>query len=68
MDDTNLTLIRPKEVCELLNISIATLYRWCDNRDDFPPKIKIGHGYVGFRRSDIEAFLEEKTEPKNITA
>lgn len=53
----SLQLIRPKELCELLNISIPTLYRW-EAEGRLPiPKIKFGPNCVGFRMSDVENWI-----------
>ncbi|WP_441001139.1 helix-turn-helix transcriptional regulator [Fodinibius sp. SL11] len=59
MDD--LELIRPKQLADLLSISIPTLYRMI-NEGDLPPKVKIGKRAVGWRRSQIEEWMEERTE------
>lgn len=60
-------ILRPVQICERLNISISTLYRWCA-AGDFPvKKIKFGRGSVGFRESDLEAYLkscEQEVESK----
>lgn len=61
----DLQLIRPSELCDLLSISIPTLYRW-EAQGKLPiKKVKIGPGAVGFRREDVEAWIEESTEEKN---
>ena len=61
-------IIRPKELAEILSVSIPTLYRMMD---DLPPKIKLSkHGRaVGWRHSDIVEYLEsrqEKREPETV--
>jgi len=57
-----LQLIRPKKLCSLLDISIATLYRW-ESEGKLPiPKVKIGPGAVGFRRQDVEDWIESNIE------
>lgn len=70
MPNKDLQLIRPKQLCSLLNISIPTLYRWMDNGDLPFPKIKIGPGAVGFRQTDVEKYIEDQTEqePQKISA
>lgn len=52
-------ILSVKEVCTLLNCSIATIYRW-ESEGNLPfPKLKIGPSKVGFRKSDVDAFLRE---------
>lgn len=62
--NSDLQIIRPKQLAKLLGISIPTLYRW-DNLNQIPiEKIRIGPNVVGYRRSDVEEWLksESKTE------
>lgn len=54
-------ILRPNQVCEKLNISIPTLYRW-SKRGDFPQKIKFGPRSVGFRESDIDDYVNRLAE------
>jgi len=49
-------IIRPKELANMLSISIPTLYRM-QHEDKLPPKIKMGSRAVGWLRSDIEEWL-----------
>jgi len=56
--DTKLQIIRPKELCEILGISIASLYRW-ETEGKLPiKKIHFGPNCVGYRRSDVENWLD----------
>tara|TARA_R110002049_G_scaffold52229_1_gene146484 strand:+ start:185 stop:448 length:264 start_codon:yes stop_codon:yes gene_type:complete len=58
----DLQIISVKDVCSLLNISVPTIYRW-ESEGNLPfPKLRIGPNKVGFRRSDVEAFLTNQTE------
>lgn len=58
----DLQLIRPSELCDLLSISIPTLYRW-ESQGKLPiKKVRIGPGAVGFKRCEVEAWIEESTE------
>lgn len=62
--NSDLQIIRPKQLAKLLGISIPTLYRW-DSLNQIPiEKIRIGPNVVGYRRSDVEKWLggESKTE------
>ena len=62
----DLSIIRPNELAELLSISIPTLYRMI-NSGELPPKIRIGKRAVGWRRSQIEDWIEERTEKSKPT-
>jgi excisionase family DNA binding protein len=58
----DLQLIRPSELCDLLSISIATLYRW-EAQGKLPiKKVKVGPGVVGFKKSDVEAWIKESQD------
>ncbi|MDR8390764.1 AlpA family phage regulatory protein [Aliifodinibius sp. S!AR15-10] len=57
----DLSLIRPNELADLLSISIPTLYRMINN-GELPPKVRIGKRAVGWRRSQIEDWMDERTE------
>lgn len=50
-------LLKIKEVAEILNISVITLYIWVSNRRI--PFLKIG-GAVRFKIEDIDFFIESK--------
>lgn len=54
----NEELLRPKEACEVLKLSLPTLYRF--TRDGLITVIKVG-GYVRYRKSDLLAFLDRHT-------
>ena len=58
----NLQIIRVKELCSLLKISVPTLYRWHANGDIPLNKIKYGKNIVGYRRADVEEWLNERAE------
>lgn len=61
----DLKLVRPSQVCELLGISIPTLYRYLKDDPDFPPRVRLGkNGAVAFRESDIRNYIERNTESK----
>lgn len=53
-------ILRPKQVAELLSISIPTLYRI---QSELPPKIKLSKRgrAVGWKSSEIELYLESRT-------
>lgn len=52
-----LSIVRPKELCEMLSISLPTLYRWA-SEGYLPQKVKLGPNAVGWRYSDIEGWLK----------
>lgn len=61
-------MIRPKELCDILGISIATLYRW-ESEGNLPiKKVRFGPNCVGFRQVDVEKWVNggfEKEENNN---
>ncbi|MCG2589513.1 helix-turn-helix transcriptional regulator [Rhodohalobacter sulfatireducens] len=49
-------IIRPKELGEMLSLSISTIYKMY-NEGQLPLKVKISSRVVGWLRSDIEEWL-----------
>jgi predicted DNA-binding transcriptional regulator AlpA len=49
-------IVRPKELANMLSLSISTLYKMQQD-DILPPKIKISNHAVGWLRTDIEEWL-----------
>lgn len=66
----DLDIIRPKKLCSILDIHISTLYRWMDEGRLPIKKISFGPRAVGFKREDVEKWLdgELEDEPKKISA
>ena len=54
-------IIRPKELAEMLTLSLPTIYRMYNN-GQLPPKVKISSHAVGWLRSDIEEWLLQRKE------
>ena len=54
-------IIRPKELAEMLGLSIPTIYRMY-NEGQLPRKVKISSHAVGWLRSDIEEWLLQRKE------
>ena len=54
-------ILRPKAAAEYLGVSASTLYRWA-NESDFPKPIKLGRQASGWRRTDLDAWLERRAE------
>jgi len=52
-------IIRPKELANMLSISISTLYKM-QNDGQLPDKVKISSHAVGWLRSDIEEWLGKR--------
>lgn len=48
--------LNKKEVCSLLGISPATVYRW--NQSGLLKPIRLGHRTVRYKRSDLYAIAE----------
>lgn len=57
------TIIRPKELANMLSLSISTLYK-INNEGKLPPKVKISSNAVGWLRSDIEEWLIHNKQDK----
>lgn len=55
-------LIRPKSLAKSLGVSIPTLYRLM-KKPEFPDKIRISSQAIGFRESEISAWMESQREP-----
>lgn len=49
------TLLTPKEVCQLLNVNLTTLWRW--HNEGYLTKVYIGNK-PRYRRSDIDRILK----------
>lgn len=58
--DSNERLLTIKEVADYLGVPVATLYQWRYRREG-PPGFRIG-GLVRYRRSDVDAWIEQQVE------
>ncbi len=57
--DEDQQILRRDEVLQLIGIARPTLYEWLrDGR--FPQPIRLGARSIGWRRSDIRAWLHDK--------
>lgn len=54
-------LLTPAQLAEHLGVSVATIYQW-RYRSEGPPGFKVG-GRVRYRRSDVDAWLDEHADP-----
>ena len=53
-------IMRLKAVAYYLQISLPTLWRLGENDPQFPKKIRINARCVGYRKTDIDQWLEIK--------
>lgn len=64
----SLQILTVKDVCSLLNVSVPTIYRW-EAEGTLPfPKIRIGPNKVGFRKTDVENYINDQVEPETVGA
>jgi excisionase family DNA binding protein len=54
-------LLSPQQLADYLGVPVATVYRW-RYESTGPRGIKVGK-HVRYRRRDVEAWLEERTDP-----
>lgn len=52
-------IIRPRDISSLTGLSPVTIYR-LEKAGKFPSRIKLSPGAVGWRRSEIEAWLDAR--------
>ena len=52
------------EVASFLGVHVTTIHRWC-TAGNFPPKVRLGPGRVGFLSSDVEAWLAQRRDFAN---
>ena len=55
-------ILRPRVLANRLGISIKTLWR-LRRRGDFPAPIQLSPGCIGWRTSDIDAWLSAREVP-----
>ena len=59
-------IIRRKKLRQLVGLSDSTLYRK-EQAGEFPRRVKLGRHSVGWRLSEVEAWLEDRpyvTDPE----
>ena len=54
-------ILRRRQVVTICGISPATIYRWIAN-GTFPAPVRLGSHRVGWRKADIEAWLESRPQ------
>ncbi len=52
-------ILRPKHAASMLDIALSTLYRW-EKRSDFPKRIKLGPSSSGWRKAELEQWLDRQ--------
>ena len=57
-------LLTCKELAELLKVPVSTVYRW-RYLGVGPRGIRVSGKHVRYRRSDVEAFLEERMDERS---
>jgi len=68
MAKSKVQLLTVKQVCEILNISVPTIYRW-EAEGNLPfPKLKIGPSAVRFRKSDVDEHINQSIQSQQEVA
>ncbi|MGH8907274.1 MAG: helix-turn-helix transcriptional regulator [Egibacteraceae bacterium] len=58
----NEELLTVQQVAAWLKVPVATIYQW-RYRGEGPRGIRVGR-YVRYRRADVDAFLNERMDPR----
>lgn len=61
MKDNSDELLTIQQLAELLQVPVATIYRW-RHRGEGPRGIRVSGRHVRYRRADVEKFLEERAD------
>jgi len=56
-----------RQLAEVLQVPVATVYRW-RHMGEGPRGIRVSGRHVRFRKSDVEAFLNERADAHDRTA
>ena len=59
-------LLTPEELAEVLQVPLATLRRWREQRNG-PPAHKVGK-HLRFAASDVEAWLANRRDAERVAA
>lgn len=54
-------ILRPRDAARYLGTSVSTLYRWQRELPDFPKLIKLGRQASGWRKADLDAWIESRS-------
>jgi predicted DNA-binding transcriptional regulator AlpA len=52
-------IIRCKEVLEITGVTRTTIWRW-EEKGEFPARVSLGVGSIGWRLSEVEAWMEAR--------
>lgn len=55
-------ILRPKQVAHFMGISVQTLWRLDKHDLEFPQKIRFTARCVGYKKSDILAYIETRQQ------
>jgi predicted DNA-binding transcriptional regulator AlpA len=58
-------ILRPKEVAQMLGVSIVTLNRYA-LRPDFPRKIKLSPRHTGYYQDELITYLDTFTRHSEV--
>ena len=61
----DLRIMRPAEVANTLGVHRCTLWRWI-KRGNFPAPLQLGRNAVGFRQSDVAAWLDSRAQTRHL--
>ena len=59
-----LGVLRNREVCEMLGVSPATLWRWTRHKN-FPAPIQLGPNSVGWIEAEINDWIAARAAERN---
>lgn len=55
------TILRQPEVCRITRLSRVTIWR-LERKGDFPPRLRLSSNAIGWRESDILAWINNRPE------
>ena len=55
-------LLRAPEVCAMVGICRATLYKWMAERPDFPKPIRLSPRAIRWRTIDVQMWIDSQQE------
>ncbi|MGH8932851.1 MAG: helix-turn-helix transcriptional regulator [Egibacteraceae bacterium] len=58
-------LLTVKQLATFLQVPVSTVYAWRHSGDG-PRGIRVSGRHVRYRRSDVEAFLEERADRERV--